>query len=602
VRRVIHANCFPPAHLNGDVLLTDESLVAAAAATDLRVARAEDHIDHDLAHAISMTMARAAFDWFRVGTEDPTMVGGISAGDLSGAEATHAVLMPAARGALAMASALDSGLDPATLVSVVPAGTGRYARTETLAADAAMAAARVRLGAAVTTERIVSGDRRNGLLLDKYAFVRDPDYLVQTNTRRKLARAMAVGSINAQARLRRRHRQGLLILEYNPSRSFARAYSRRAERRWRLICWPSTPNDFLAIARAGDQALLPFTPNLDDREPCGVEQRLRDLGGTLNGSSLCVAGVDLWPIVREPLFAMVERHGRYAAALADKLGRTLERRAVHAVLVPFDTAAPARLIVRVAQSANISTFVINDGFKADNIQQEGMTADIALAWSTAMRDCYYSRRLNGAIVTGNPRSERLSRHAPRGHQVQRVLVGGHTFSPIDLNCRRSDAERFLDEVLTGISAAIGYVSTKVLAKLHPADTPGYYQAILARHSRLAVELRTRGDVIALFDECDVYVTTYSTSLLEAAAIGLPIIYYRVNRQSLSAPFSDDEFLARRSVTSPAQLATLLADRDELATSPPNGWVERYLGPSAGAVDRILAAIEQHAGIECASET
>jgi hypothetical protein len=595
----MHANCFPPALERGDLLLTDEALVAAAAAPGLTVIAAEREVDADLAHTTSVAMLRAAFEWFRDGEQDASIVAGVSAGDLAGAEAALSVLMPAARGVLAMAAALDRGLEPGTLVSVAPGVEGRYARLETLAADAAVATVRSRLGASVAVERIVSEDPRNAWLRDKYARVRDSDHLIATSSRQRIARAVALGAVNASARLRRRRgRAALLVVEYNPSREFARRYGARRHRHWRLICWPALPRDLLAIAGAGDEAILLGTPDLASRPPCGVEQRLRAQGDSLNGASLRVAGVELWPLVREPLLALAEHHGRYAAALAKPLARQLERRAVRAVLVPFDGVANARLIVRVAQTIGIPTFVINDGFKSDDIQREGMTADVALAWSEGMRENYYSSRPNGAVVTGNPRAARLSRVTRRSHDVWRVLVGGYTFSPIDLNCGRSDGERFLDEVLCGIAAARPHVSDEVMVKLHPADVCDYYRANLARQPKLKITLQARGDVVELFNSYDVFVTTYSTSLIEAVAVGLPIVYYRVNEQRLGPPFSGDEFLASRSASTPAQLAALLADRDARAASPPEGWIERYLGPTDGSVDRIAAAITSRSPHAC----
>lgn len=587
---VLHANCFHPPVPDAGTLLTDETLVADAAAPHLTVISPERCVDDELAHLTSIAMARVASDWFCAGADDPSIVAGISAGDLAGAEAIGTVLLPAARGVLAMTAALDGGLEPSTLVSVVPAGDGRYARLETLAADAALAAVRARLGSSIAIARIASDDARNSLLADKYASVRDPDFLIQTSTRRWLSRAIVLGLVNARACLGRRNRPALLVVEYNPSRHFARAYESRRSRRWQLVCWPAHPRDLVAIAKAGDHALLPRAPDLD-RRARGARPSLRERADAMNGRALCVAGVDLWPVVREPLLELAERYSRYIEAFAGPLERELRRRTVRAVLVPFDTPAQARLVVRVAQKMHIPTFVLNDGFKADDIQQEGMAADVALAWSEAIRDCYFSRRANSAIVTGDPRSERLPRIGVRRRDERRVLVGAHSFSPVDLNCGRSDAERFLEQVLDGIAAAHGHVNPSVVVKLHPADAQSYYGTLLQRHARLAVELRTDGDVIEMFDDCDVYVATYSTSLLEAIAAGLPAIYYRVNAQRLGPPFGGDDFLASRSACTPAQLAALLASREALATGPPDGWIEHYLGPSTGAVDRVLRAIE-----------
>jgi len=591
MRRVVHANCFPGACPHADALVTDEVLVANAAQPGLEIITAEAGIDEELAHATSVTMSKAAFEWFRAGDdEDPSYVSGVSAGDLAGIEALLTVLVPAARGALAMAAALDRGLQPASLVSVVPSGTGRYAHQETLAADAAVAVARARLGRSLTVERRISHDPRNAWLLEKYARARDSDLLAPTDGRRHVQRAIALAALNAQGRLRRRGRPALMVVEYNPSREFAREYGARRHRSWRLVRWPANPRDLVAVARAGDEAFVLATPDVQKHPPLGVERRLRARADELNGSALRIGDIDLWPIVRDPLLALVERHARYASALADHLRVELQRRGVRAVLVPFDGPAYARLIVRVAQAMGIPTFVINDGFKADDIQQEGMAADVALAWSEVIRDGYFSRRPDGAVVTGNPRAVRLCDLRRLRREPPHVLVGAHAFSPVDLNCHRSDAERFLEQVLGGVARAGDRVSREVIVKFNGVDARDYHDEGLAGHPELQLDARIHGDVVDLFEQCDIYVSSYSTSLIEAAAVGLPIIYYRINSQRMGPPFTGDEFLARRTASTPDQLAALLADRQTYVDSPPAGWVERYLGPMGGSVDRILAAI------------
>jgi hypothetical protein len=57
-------------------------------------------LDPDVAEAHNAAVWRLAFDWFRDGEEDPTLVGGISAGDIAGTEVALSILLPAVRGAL----------------------------------------------------------------------------------------------------------------------------------------------------------------------------------------------------------------------------------------------------------------------------------------------------------------------------------------------------------------------------------------------------------------------------------------------------------------------------------------------------------------------
>ena len=593
-RRVIYANCFVPASVRGEVLLTDEPAVAATVSAGVRRHGGEDAVDPELSHRLSVELGDLALSWFRSGADDPTIVDGLSAGDLAASEAGTAVLGPAVRGALAMAAALERGLEVQTLVTVVPAarrGWSRYRRFELLAAQAATAVAQARLGARLRIEWAVSEDARNELLRNKYALTRDPEILFPPRGARMRGQRALIAALNAAALIRSHNRLSLGVVEYNPTLAFSRCYAAGGADRRRLVRWINDPRELLSVARHGDMAALAPAPRLT-RRPAGVDERLRACGNALAGARLQVAGTELWPLVRPHLIELSERYGRYVAAVAPGLRRQLTRRRVEALLVPFDLPPAVRLLVRVAQELDIPTFVINEGYKADEIQHEGFAADTALAWSEALRDGYFARRPDGVVVAGNPRRSReqpSAWRAPGSHPL-RVLVGSFTFSPIDLNCRRSDAERFLEQVLAGIAAARPAVAREVVVKLHPADAEDHYGALQQKHPNLDVRLVSHGDVVEQLADADVYVTTYSTSLLEAAGT-MPVIYFRVNEQRLMAPFSDDPYLAARTAASEAELTRLLADRETLSQSPPNGWIERYLGPTAGATDRIVAQIE-----------
>ena len=592
--RALYANCFPPASIEADVLLTDERAVADAVRAErgIPVLCPEDAVAPGAAHAQSIEMWKLAYSWFRSGDEDASVTAGISAGDLAGLEAAIAVIGPAARAALSMAALLDAGTEPSTLVSVTPTqpgGGGRYERMEELAAEAAIAATTNRRAEKVTIERRQSTDSRNAALRDKYARTRDPAVLLIRDASRAWREALVLG-MNLVGHLRRRRSSSLLVVEYNPTLAFSHAYAALPSRRWRLARWINNSREILPAVWAGD--LVAPAPRASGRRPPeSVARRLGARGDDLAGSAFSIAGVPLWHLVRPRLLELIDAYAEFASGQAPQLRRQLTRWDVEAVLVPYDNNPAVRLLVRVAQSLDIPTFALNDGYKADEIQLEGMSTDVALPWSSAIRDNYFVRHPGRAIVAGNPKVRSMQARTWRGlnRATPRVLVGSFTFSAIDLNCRRSDPERFLDGILEGIAVALPAVSSDVVVKLHPADEPAHYGEILRRYPQLRVDLRTRGDVLELFDQCDIYVTTYSTSLLEAA-LNTPVVYYRVNEQRLGPPFDGDEYLGARTAATPSDLANLLRDRATLATRPPAEWVERYLGPE-GATERISAAIE-----------
>ena len=165
--------------------------------------------------------------------------------------------------------------------------------------------------------------------------------------------------------------------------------------------WPAR-EELASALRAGDNIVAPPRPKATRHVP--LMRKLLD--ATPRENRFVFEGVDLWPLLGPQLAQLVEHYASFVATQAEPYREELRRSGTRAVLVPFDTPPEARLLVRSAQNLAIPTFVINDGFKGDDFTQEGMTADVALAWSTAIRNDYFRRRRDGtATVTGNPTSD-----------------------------------------------------------------------------------------------------------------------------------------------------------------------------------------------------
>lgn len=615
--RLTYANCLLEGADYGDVLLTDELMVAEAAPETVRVLRTDTLYDADEAQALNVEILRAAFNWFRATGEDPTVSGGVSAADLAASEVAISLLMPVARGWLGFSAAIAPGgplkdVTPSAITVHVPEpaseGARRYAAFEALPCDAVEAAAQARFGQAIAVQRRY-GAPASGLLEQKYAQTRDWPWLVLPTFAEHLRLAAPAALINAVAGLRgRRRAESLLVYEYNPTNAFAEQYSARPGPRLRLArC--RTPREDLSqiIGRADRLVVAPrgvaSRHDAAGRYAAGLSDHVREHDAVYR-ERFRLRGIDFWPLIQERLVEIVAGYEAYAGSAAPHWRTRLRRDRIRAVVVPFDSPPEARLLVSVAQSESIPTFLVNDGFKADDFSMDGMTIDHVLAWSDALAENYYARRsdagrsLAPAVVTGNPKADAQRTARPRrapSPTLGRVLVGSFTFSPVDLNCRRSDSEVFLRDVLTGLSASAAARQATVRLKLHPADRPDYYRPILAALPDLPVQIITRGDVVGEFDSADIYITTYSTSLLEAVARDLPVIYYRVNPQRLHAPFSGDAFLSARTADSPQRLAALLDDsklREPLPPAVRDAWVERYLGATDGrSTERIERVID-----------
>ena len=604
--RLVYANCAVPELVPGDVLLTDEVTLAHSAPEGVEVLIGDALYDADTAEALNAKILSAAFDWFTVTGEDPTLVAGVSAGDLAGSEVAITLLGPAVRAWLSVTAALapDGPLaaPPDALLTVVStacdAAGERYRSLESLQCDAAQAAMLAHCGSRVPTTRQDSDAPANAALQRKYAQVRDWTWVVPERRGAHLRQALPAAIINAAASLRgRRGQESLLVYEYNPTHAFAEQYADLGHDRMRLVRCRAPRAALDGIVRHADRLVVPPRAHPAPVEPSpGLRQFVERHAAQL-ADRMRLDGIDLWPLIAERLLEVIAGYEHYAAGVIPGWRARLRATRTSAVVVPFDTPPEARALLAAARAEGIPAFLVNDGYKADDFSADGMTIDHVLAWSTALAENYYGRRRGRpAVVTGNPKADgqRVVR-SRRGPQdtIREILIGSFTFSPVDLNCRRSDPETFLEEVLGGIASSEASRS-RVRLKLHPADRPDHYREILKRFGELDLEILTTGDVVAQFDAADLYVTTYSTSLLEAVARDLPVVYYRVNDQRLQPPFSGDPILSARTASSTEQLRALLDDpalRMPLQAEARDAWVQRYLGAVDGhSTQRIEEAI------------
>jgi hypothetical protein len=591
---VVYANCFGAPER--DVLITDELGVARAASGGVATVLADERYDPDVAQEVNKQLVEVAFSWTSLDDgPDPTLRDGVAAADLAANEVLLSLLQPAARGVFDARATLES---PSGVTVALPrTSDSRFDRVERVIGEGFAAAA------GLPVDWATVADPRNDALVAKYALTRNPAFRPHESVRAHALATATAGGVNVLSRMRGRGPVRALVVGYRPTSAFARVYRARGGGPLGLVRLRFGSQDLATMIRAGDRALAPLGGPGVERRDAGVERALSayverhrdDLRARFT-----IADVDLWQIVGERLIEMTLDYAEWMRPRIGRVRRALLAGRVGAVLVPFEGPPEARLVLRVAQALGIPTLMINDGWRGDDHLLDGMAADRALAWSSSIARNYFGRRRHGhpTIVTGNPRSDEARRRspgAPPGDRLRYLLVGSFTFLPSDLNCRRSDSERFLEQVLEGIAASRRARGAHVAVKLHPADRPDGYQAVLERFAQLDIEVRNEGDVLDLFGEVDAYITTYSTSLLEAAAFGLPVVYYRVNRQRLHAPFSsDDDFMVARTASSSQELAALLDDADRLVL--PHGdslasWVERHLGPTDGrCTERVAAAL------------
>ncbi|MCD6350949.1 MAG: hypothetical protein J7M26_02420 [Armatimonadetes bacterium] len=210
-------------------------------------------------------------------------------------------------------------------------------------------------------------------------------------------------------------------------------------------------------------------------------------------------------------------------------------------------------------------------------------------------------------VVGNPGLEKLALERPEPAQVAPPGEGAVVLvatQPNDPPGSRASPEWWFRAVAEACAQLKAYLA----AKLHPqqsAEVEGvmYEGAMQAAGARGRVIPHGEADLTALIAGCDVFVSQYSSSLLEAIVLGKPTVFVELRDGPPFYPF-DDEGMAQR-VTRREEVAPALAKALEEAAPSPTRQKEkeqrqrffaRHVEPFDGqAVERIAAAVEELLG-------
>ena len=183
-----------------------------------------------------------------------------------------------------------------------------------------------------------------------------------------------------------------------------------------------------------------------------------------SGRSCCPS----WP-------TLAVRHARWAEGrVRAQPGAALRRHRVRALLVPFDGAPVARAVLRAAQAEGIPTAVLNDGWKGDDHQPEGMAADHAFALSDSVREQLLRPppRPGGVVVTGDPRNDRRPAAAPA--RAAATCSSARSPSRRRISTAAAATASASSTRCCGGIAASALAGRRVTVKLHPADRTEAY--------------------------------------------------------------------------------------------------------------------------------
>lgn len=259
--------------------------------------------------------------------------------------------------------------------------------------------------------------------------------------------------------------------------------------------------------------------------------------------------------------------------------------------IPVSSLGVRQILVEsVLDSYGVPSFLILNGMMNSKFGDESKKANFINCYSEGIRREYFKEAMN-ALPLGDPRMDKYFFQGPKkvdsnvSAQI-RVGVGTSGFNSIDLNSYVAIEFEFINDILEILENGSLSISSIVL-KTRANNSRKQYEKFINKYWKsgknkiLISEINDFSNFVA---SCDVYISTYSQTLFEAAAAGVPPVYYKKDVEKLYPPFDGSGEL----MTAPNREALrilinkVLDNKSNLASMIPSlDYIEEYVGKVDG---------------------
>jgi glycosyltransferase involved in cell wall biosynthesis len=328
-------------------------------------------------------------------------------------------------------------------------------------------------------------------------------------------------------------------------------------------------------------------------------------------SSLVYRGVDIWPLIKDSLAFVFIKQCPEAIGAIEAMGRALDAERPRVVLIHNESGFYGRAMIVAARKRSIRTVGVGHGPVSDREiefkhEWDGASLPCPIPDVTALYGEKDRKQLiSGGLyregnlaVTGGLQYDRLAKASElfsRERLEERFKCKGKRLVAVTTQPFKiyEDRENWLKAVLGALK---DFDNVFVVVKPHPGEGMEMHEAIRREVSANNAVVTKDLDTKELLFSCDLAITSWSMTGLEALIFGKPMM--TVNFTGRPDMMGYEEYGASIAVRAPSELPEAI--RKALAGDLPPGFKEnaaRYIADRAYRIDgkaaeRTLAIIER----------
>jgi len=308
-------------------------------------------------------------------------------------------------------------------------------------------------------------------------------------------------------------------------------------------------------------------------------------------------GVDVADLVMAPLLSRAAAILPRCLQVIDSIEAYFKTRSLNLMVTFTNLGVVNALMTEFCRKKGIPVYLVINGLLANSFLDEAKEATLINAYGPAIKKNYFQEKPN-VVCLGDPRMDayppkpRVAIRSPL-----RIVVGTAGFNNLDLNSYLAYEFDFIDGVLSACQRVTKEgLSVSLALKVRANGYASSYRAFLQEYyPGWNVKIIHNVPMRSVLRDADLYISTYSQTLFEASACGIPAIFFKADTErEMHPPFDGkSELITACNVAELTdRIRSAAAGSSEFNTFLDRQNMEQYVGPlDGGALRRNLEQIQ-----------
>lgn len=288
-----------------------------------------------------------------------------------------------------------------------------------------------------------------------------------------------------------------------------------------------------------------------------------------------------------------------ALQILDSVIYYIKNHPVHLEIMIANIGLVQTIVDSVLKSRKVQNYLIINGILGGKFCDEGKYANYINCYSENIKKHYYSDATN-VVCLGDPRMDYYATKIKLktiNRTMPTISIGASGFNSINLISHVAVEFDFLFDILSAFEEIQNEGGAfNLIIKVRANGVLEQYNAFAAEYfSKLNIEIVREVPISQVLARTDLYISIYSQTLLEASCLGIPVIYYKKDKEYLDPPFDSKSELVTVDTVYALKQAFLDFKAGDVRFDAflDRAVMEKYIGPLDGKnLERNLSFIHE----------